>query len=227
MDLPVWQALYEELEDKNFLPIAVALDSGGAEHARQWIEKANPTYPSLIDERHLVAELYDMINVPNAVWIDESGRIVRPAESAGASDAFRSLDIKTMTMPPAAVEDQRTKRGVYLDALRDWATKGAASVHALSPDEVRRRMAGPSDEDALAQVNFKLGLYLHAIGHEQAAQRYFDEAKRLRPESWAFKRQAWTLEQVGKAGGPEFWAAVQALGDKPYYPPVQMEGMPA
>jgi hypothetical protein len=23
-----------------------------------------------------------------------------------------------------------------------------------------------------------------------------------------------------KAGGPEFWAAVDALGDRPYYPPI-------
>ena len=27
MDLPVWQALYQELEAKNFVPIAVAFDS--------------------------------------------------------------------------------------------------------------------------------------------------------------------------------------------------------
>ena len=29
MDLPVWQALYQELEAKNFVPIAVAFDSAG------------------------------------------------------------------------------------------------------------------------------------------------------------------------------------------------------
>ncbi len=27
MDLPVWQALYDELRDKNCIPIAVAFDS--------------------------------------------------------------------------------------------------------------------------------------------------------------------------------------------------------
>ena len=61
--------------------LAVALETGGAAAARPWVEAARPTYPCLIDERHLVAELYGMVNVNSAVWIDESGRIVRPTES--------------------------------------------------------------------------------------------------------------------------------------------------
>jgi hypothetical protein len=59
-------------------------------------------------------------------------------------------------------------------------------------------------------------------GHRQEAQRYFAEAKRLHPENWSFKRQSWALEEPGKASGPEFWAAVEALGEKPYYPPVHL-----
>jgi len=226
MDLPVWQTLYEELKDKNFVVVSVAFDTGGAADAGQWIQKANPTYPCLIDERHLVAELYDMVNVPNAVWIDEQRRIVRPAEPAGASDAFRGMDPKTLRLPEEAVTGLRRKRQVYQDALRDWADKGSASIHALLPAEVRRRAHGPTDEHALAATHFRLGVYLHERGHADAAQRHFDEAKRLRPESWNFKRQAWTLEAPGKAGGPEFWSAVEALGEKPYYPPIEMDGMP-
>jgi hypothetical protein len=49
------------------------------------------------------------------------------------------------------------------------------------------------------------------------------EARRLHPESWSYRRQTWELEEPGKAGGPEFWAAVDALGDRPYYPPTVLE----
>lgn len=28
------------------------------------------------------------------------------------------------------------------------------------------------------------------------------------------------------AAGPDFWSAVDALGDDPYFPPIEMEGMP-
>ena len=47
----------------------------------------------------------------------------------------------------------------------------------------------------------------------------FAEATRLDPASWAYRRQAWNLEHPLKSGGPEFWAAVDALGDDRYYDP--------
>ncbi len=188
---------------------------------------ATPTYPCLIDEKHLVAELYNMVNVPTAVWINEAGRIVRPAEPAGASDGFRTMDKTTFQLPEAAAAEGKRIRKLYVDALRDWVAKGDASVYALSAEEVRHRMRGPRDNDALATANFRLGQYLYQQGHAQDAQRYFAEAKRLRPESWNFKRQSWELEEVGKASGPEFWAAVEALGEQPYYPRVELRSMPS
>ena len=222
MDLPVWQALYTELADTNFVPITVALDTRGPEAARPWIEAAKPTYPSLIDRHHVVAELYDMINVPNAVWINEDGRIVRPRETAGSADAFRKMDRTNFTIPKEASDELRATRAGYLDALRDWARNGEKSPYALSEDEVLRRMAGANPDHALAATHFRMGEQLHEAGFAEDAQHHFAEAKRLRPESWSYKRQAWNLEHELKSGGPEFWAAVDALGDEAYYPPTDI-----
>lgn len=217
MDLPVWQGLYTELADTNFLPITVAFDSRGPEAARPWIEAAKPTYPSLIDEHHVVAELYGMVNVPIATWINEDGRIVRPPEPAGSSDAFRAMDRTNFSIPPEALAELQGARRGYLDALRDWARNGEASRFALSEDEVRARLEPYTDTVALAHLNFRLGEHLYRSGETAAGERYLDEARRLRPESWAFKRQAWNLEHELKAGGPEFWNAVDALGAGKYY----------
>jgi len=214
----VWQALYTELAPKGFVPIAVAFDSAGNEAAEPWIKAANPTYPCVIDRRHIVAELFDMVNVPNAVWIDERGKIVRPSEPAGSSDAFRKMDHTTFAIPPDALADLQAKRNAYLNAIRDWVDKGPASKFALSEKDAVRRVHTPSADHVRAAANFRLGEYLVESGHKDAAQKYFAEAKRLRPESWNYKRQAWALEDPMKAGGPEFWAAVDALGDNKYYP---------
>jgi len=221
MDLPVWQALYQEMKDRGFVPIAVAFDSAGASAAKPWIEAANPTYPCLIDQRHFVAELYDMVNVPTAVWIDEQERIVRPSEPAGVTDAFRTMDRTNFSMPPDALKELTAKRQSYHDALRDWIVNGARSKFALPPAEVMRRMHTPSDDHVRAAANFRLGEYLTERGEAKAAQKYFEEAKRLRPESWNYKRQAWALEDPLKAGGPEFWASVDGLGARKYYPPIE------
>ena len=220
----MWQALYEELQDRHFVIVSVALDSGGPAKTEQWIRAAKATYPCLIDERHVTAELYGVVNVSSAVWIDESGRIVRPAETAVTSDAFRTqLDRATKQMSPAGMAERERVRGAYLGALRDWTAAGPASPYALPEDKARRRLPLPSAEHALAAANFRLGQYLHARGHAQAAAPYLAAACRLHPESWSLRRQTWELEEPGKAGGPEFWAAVDALGDKPYYPPTVLE----
>jgi len=220
----VWQALYDELREKNFIVISVALDSGGPAKAAQWIHAARATHPSLIDERHVTAELYGVVNVPEAVWIDESGRIVRPTETAGSSDAFRTqLDRSTKQMSPEGLAERERVRGAYVHALRDWAEAGPASAYALSEDAARRRLPRHADAHARAAATFRLGQYLHAREHAEAASPYLAEARRLHPESWSLRRQTWELEEPGKAGGPEFWAAVDALGDQPYYPPPVMK----
>jgi len=221
MDLPVWQAEYNELKDLGFVPIAVAFDSGGVKAAEPWIKMASPTYPCLIDQHHIVAELYDMVNVPTAVWIDEEGQIVRPSEPAGVTDAFRQMDRKNFSLPPDALKELMAKRNAYRSALKDWVNNGANSKFALPKEEVLRRMHTPSDDHVRAAANFRLGEYLVETGHAHGAARYFEEAKRLRPESWNYKRQAWALEDPMKAGGPEFWGTVDALGANRYYPEVE------
>src|SRR5258708_31844892 len=74
--------------------VTVALDTGGTEAVGPWMEAANPDHPSLIDQAHLLDELLGVVNVPNGVWIDEQGMIVRPPEPAypGRPTSFRRLD---------------------------------------------------------------------------------------------------------------------------------------
>jgi len=218
----VWQALQAELADTNFQVISVAFESRGVESALPHIEAARPTYPCLIDSDHTVARLYGMLNVPTAVWIDEEGQIVRPPEPAGTTDSFRSMDRTTGKLPADDLANLRDTRGKYLDGLRDWARRGADSPWSLSAAEVRERTQGPKPEHAQARAHFQLGEYLWQHGHADLARAQFDEAIRLHPQSWAYKRQAWDLEEKGKAGGPEFWKAVEDLGATRYYPELEL-----
>jgi tetratricopeptide (TPR) repeat protein len=218
--------MQQELKGQNFTVISVAMDTRGAEAARPWIELANPSYPCLIDEQHLVSDLYGMVNVPNAVWINEEGRIVRPAEAAGTSEAWRTMDRTSFSLDPESLQAIGGRRRAYVEAIKDWVAKGDSSVHALSSEEVRRRLGEPDEEAALARANFRMGIYLYRAGKPDESQHYFEEAKRLHPESWNFKRQAWNLEDPLKSGGPEFWAAVDALGSQKYYPEIEMANLP-
>jgi hypothetical protein len=215
----VWQALYDELRDKGFMVVAVAQESRGAEHARPWIEQAKSGYWQLIDTEHRLEDLYNLVNVPQAVWIDERGVIVRPPETAGSTDHFRRMDLKTRTMSPEDQAARLAARQAYLDAVREWVNTGR---HALPPDQARAAMPRVTPEIAEARARFRLGVWLRAQGRAAEGDRQMAEASRLHPDSWSMWRQAADLAEVGKASGPEFWERVQALGDKPYYPPPRL-----
>jgi peroxiredoxin len=187
-DLPVWQSLHEELGPKGFVPITVALDTG-ADAARPFIERAAPTHPALIDPEHRVADLFNMINVPTMVWIDEDGRIVRPNDQQFGSDMFVQL-----TGKPSAP---------FLAALRAWVHEGR---NALAPDDVREQQLLPSADQQLARAEFRLAWHLHELGRYDAAERHFLRAGELAPNDWTIRRAQLPIRGIDPMTSDEFIA---------------------
>lgn len=221
----MWQALQEELAGHGFTVIAVAMDSRAGDPL-PWIEAARPTYPTLIDREHRLAEIYGIVNVPQAVWIDEAGRIVRPAESAGAYEGFRRMDRATREMPEDVARLTAQAKATYLDAIRDWARNGARSAHAFGPEQARAHLPALSEDIATAQAMFRLGQLLLRQGEREEGERFIREASRLHPDSWCIWRQGAGVTELGLAAQPDFWTRVDALGARRYYAPVDMPGMP-
>jgi len=178
--------------------VTVALDINPA-HATPWIEIAKPTHPSLIDTTHVTDELFGFINVPMAVWIDENGILVRPAEAASIErGALRDREIPT-DLPPRIAQMYREVKSIpddsegYRSAILDWVRNGAASKYAMTPEQVVAASQPVSSNQARAAACFALGEYLHrTVGHD-AAVPWWREAHALYPENWTYKRQAWTL----------------------------------
>ncbi len=221
----MWQALYEELADRSFMVIAVAMDSReGA--ALPWIEAARPTYVTLIDRDHRLAELYGVVNVPQAIWIDERGRIVRPAEPAGAFEGFRKMNRATREMPEDVARTTAQARATYLDAIRDWVVRGAESEHAFRPDQARAHLPALTEDVLTAQAMFRLGQFLMRRGEHEEGDRWRAEASRRHPDSWCIWRQRAGVNEQGFAALSDFWQRVDALGDKRYYARIDMKGMP-
>jgi len=205
--------------------IAVAMDSQ-VEAARPWIEAAAPTYLTLIDQNHLLSSLYNMVNVPQAVWIDEHGRIVRPTETAGSLDVLREFDPATRQLAPAAIERSQAAKATYVEAVKDWARNGSSSRFVFDGTTAAAHVEPMTEDVALAHAMFKLGQYLVRIGRQDEAEPLFAECRRLHPKSWNIFRQTTEKTPDGIAVGQEFWAKVMALGDEPYYASIDMEGMP-
>lgn len=205
--------------------VSVAMDSE-IEAARPWVEEASPTYVTLIDQNHLLSSLYNMVNVPQAVWIDESGRIVRPTESGGSIDILREFDPEIGGFKPEAQERAQAAKATYLEAVKDWAVNGSASRFAFNPDEARAHVEPMGESAAEAHAWFRLGQYLMSQGRQDEADAVFADCRERHPDSWNIFRQTTEKMDTGIAAGEAFWGKVMSLGEKQYYKSVDMDGMP-
>ena len=197
----MWQALHEEVEPLGLTIVTVALDID-VDKARSWVERASPTHPSLIDVDHRIDELLGISNVPMAVWIDETGTIVRPAEGASIQpSALRAMEIND-EMPERMQAVLREFKAMpetgeaYRAAIVDWAGRGADSRFALAPDEVIARSQPRSADHSRAAACFELGLAAERRGDHEGAIGWWKQAHELFPDNWTYKRQAWTLEST-------------------------------
>ncbi len=147
----------------------------------------------------MTGELFGFNNVPMAVWIDETGNLVRPAESA-------SIEARPASGPiPDGLPDRLAKAMAevqkipdiglrYRHAIEDWVANGADSEFALPPDQVIARSAPRGRNEAEATAAFELGQHLRTVVGHEAAVPWWRRAHELDPQNWTYKRQAWTLE---------------------------------
>jgi hypothetical protein len=167
----------------------------------------------LVDEKHTVATLYGMVNVPTGVWIDERGKMVRPNEVAFIDNRYKSMH---------GIDAQP-----YLTGLLDWLDKGDKSIYAMSADRLREHLNQFTPQNLLADANFKMAQYLVNTGHAREAIAYFKTAQSLRPDDWNYKRNAWLFANPDKDYGTNFGKEVKALNGKPYYPAPELPKAPS
>lgn len=180
--------MHDELGDSGLVVISVAVDR--AEDARSWIERASPTHPSLIDESHVLGELYNMVNVPTVVWIDEDGRIARPNDVAFTTE-------KGGRYARVSTADQ-------MAILRSW-------VRGDRPDpateHLESQVTAASVDAQKARSHFGLGWWLYQQGSLESARHQFDVAGRLAPDDFMIRRG--TMRYFGADPfGPEFMEMV-------------------
>ena len=214
----MWQTLRDELSPKGFELVTVGMDTLGAEGCRHFMEAAQPTHPALLDRHHVLADRFGVINIPSSIWIDEAGMIVRPAEAAPAppkADSSHGESSSNVSVPDnipqrfvemgVEVAQMKSDPASYHAALRDWVEKGSDSEFAMDPETVVQRSRPRSADTALGHAHFELATQLEMDGHHDAAIQHFRKAHELVPDSWTFRRQAWSLEKGLDGPLARFW----------------------
>jgi hypothetical protein len=144
------------------------------------------------------------------IWVDEKGRVVRPAEPSWNTD-----QVMKITADKSIV----TEGQVYVAALRDWVRNSDRSEYVLSDEEFARRVKPRSASEMEADASFKLAVWFHENGNDQLAAKYWEHAQELNPDDWNYHRQEWSF---GGDAGKNWMEKFQKL-DKPYYPTLEMK----
>jgi hypothetical protein len=157
-----------------------------------------------VDPRHVVADLYNAVNVPTVLWIDDRGCIARPNDVAFGTDTFRHLT--------------GLEASSHLDALRAWVRGESAP---LGDDRVRALLRLPTDADQQARAEFALGRWLYEHGRHDAARRHFARAGELAPHDFTIRRGTMPMRDLDPMG-PAFREMVAAwtTTGQPYYRPL-------
>ncbi len=157
--MPVWQQVYEEINDPNFVIICAAEDVGGEAVAGPIFDAVNPTYIQVVDVDHIISSAFNFVNVPSSAWIDEEGRVVR-------------IDEGTYSKTHAIGEGEQAitfGNDVYTPALKDWVAKGADSEFVQSAEAVTGNIREHSFDQLKADAAFRLGNLFRGHGQKEKA----------------------------------------------------------
>ena len=155
---------------------------------------------------HRVTSLYNLVNVPSGIWVDEEGRVRRIDEGTYSA---------VLPIGGGSVGTDE-----YTPAVRDWVANAEESPYVWSRAEMVERIRHRTPDEALADPTFKLGVHFFRQGDEALARSYWEQAQALSPDSWNFHRQDWNLTE-GLAG-PKLLEKMGALGEKPFYAPLDL-----
>lgn len=212
--MPVWQQVYEEINDPDFVILCVAEDTGGEAVAGPIFDAAKPTYIQIVDENHIISSAFNFVNVPSAAWIDEQGRIVRIDEGTYSKIHELGNEERSITFGT----------DIYTPALRDWVVKGDKSEFVQSIETVTGNIRELSFDQQKADAAFRLANLFREHGLADKAEEYWNLTQTLNPESINFFRQNLTLSKEGSAGQ----AFMERRGEyesqkKDYYRPLDMD----
>ncbi|WP_066362864.1 TlpA disulfide reductase family protein [Herbidospora mongoliensis] len=171
-DLPAWLALDAELPVE-IVPISLDRDRADA---AEW-------HDGPVDSEGVVADLYNVINVPTVVWIDEDGRIARPQDTMTATDTFRAMNGLSSEAAVAA--------------LRHWALTGES---AASGQGLRRS----TEEERTARLHARIAAWAFREGRPDQARHHLTVAAELAPHDVAIRRGLMPLDGVDPFGDAYF-----------------------
>ena len=146
--------------------------------------------------------LFGVTNIPSGIWINDTGVIVRPHESAVPPPVMRP-DNDGQLEPWGMGGKFGFDASQYAEMVRDWAKKGPDSKYALSSADVIAR-SHPHTREVSEAAHFELAQHRwRQEGFSERALARFARAHALQPDNLTYKRQADSQCRMALADNPD------------------------
>jgi hypothetical protein len=151
--------------------VSVALEHTGADAARPFVEAAQLSFATVVDEHGLLSDLLGFKAVPNGVLVDTDG-IIRWSRYGGFS-IDKEEDVAVVTR--------------FLNGGDPGASPMTNAPYTLGPVE-----------RALVDTRMRLGRLLDSTGRRDEAIREWQDALHLDPENLVIRKQIWVARHPEK-----------------------------
>lgn len=78
-EMPSMEDLYQKFKEKNFVFLTISADYGDKNLVKEFIEKHKYSFPTLIDPKNTVLDLYGVKGIPTTFLIDKKGKLIGKA----------------------------------------------------------------------------------------------------------------------------------------------------
>jgi peroxiredoxin len=76
MEMPLMERLYQRLQGRDFVMLAVSQDEAGVSTVRAFVEQMKLSFPVLVDPAGIVSTRYGVTGYPETFLIDQSGNVI-------------------------------------------------------------------------------------------------------------------------------------------------------
>ncbi|MBM7616236.1 TlpA disulfide reductase family protein [Alkaliphilus hydrothermalis] len=171
--MPGWQKFYEEHKDKNFEVLSIAVDINGADVVKPYANDFN--FKTLIDSENILADHYGFKIVPNAIFINEEGKLSLIKQGFSIEQrAHREAIVKLLDNEVPCIELEDTY----------YIPSGSNGL-----------------EVKLAETKYKLAKEYLKNNLKEKALKELDEAILLDGDNFLIRKQRWYIRHPEKFEG--------------------------
>ena len=112
VEMPGFQAVYQEKRDRGFVVLGISTDAGGSDRVRTFLRDRQITYPVAMATPSVVRDFGGANVLPTSFLIDRQGRIRNEVKGAFASFALGQAVDRLLDEAPVVALSGRTEPGV-------------------------------------------------------------------------------------------------------------------